>query len=185
MTHQPAPSRHRSDRVVVWIAVGFGSGWLRPGPGTWGSLVGIAWTLLLLGTGDPLLYGMSTLIALLIAVPISTTAERILGQHDPAEVVIDEIVAMPIAFSGYAVLWIAAGAGLPPLAAWKSWWPAMAASFLLFRLFDIWKPWPIRRIQLLPRGWGIVLDDAAAAILAGLATAVGTRILFLIRLAAG
>lgn len=185
MTPSTTPVRRLPDRALIWIAVGFGSGWLRPGPGTWGTLVGVAWTLALLWIGSPLVYGVASVAAMLTTVPICTAAERILGRHDPSEVVMDEIVAMPLAFGGYALVWIAAGAGLPPLSAWNSWWPAMAAAFLLFRLFDIWKPWPIRRIQVLPGGWGIVLDDAAAAILAGLVTGAGTWVLFLIRLAKG
>jgi phosphatidylglycerophosphatase A len=185
MTQTSAPTPQPLDRLIVWIAVGFGSGWFRPGPGTWGSLVGVAWTLALLCTGNPWIYGVAALAFLLAAVPVCTAAERLLGRHDPSEVVLDEIVAVPLAFGGYASLWIMGGAGLPPLAAWSSWWPAMVAAFLLFRLFDIWKPWPIRRIQALPGGWGIVLDDAAAGILAGLLTAAGTWVLFLVRLAKG
>ena len=155
------------DRAVLWLAQGFGSGRLRPAPGTWGSLVGVAWTLLLLAVPSPWFYLAAVAVSLPVAVAACSAAERILGRHDPGSVVLDEIVALPIAFGGYAVHW-AIGTGQMP--AWddaRLWWPFMAGAFVLFRLFDIWKPWPIRLAdRRVHGGIGIMLDDVLAGILA-------------------
>jgi phosphatidylglycerophosphatase A len=67
-----------------------------------------------------------------------------MGKKDPSCVVIDEIAAVPVALAGVGGWWIVLG-------------------FCLFRLFDVWKPWPIRQSQELPGGWGIVVDDLLAA----------------------
>lgn len=94
-----------------------------------------------------------------LSVPASTAVEKLRGK-DPHCVVIDEVVGIQIALLGAA----------PTLA-------GVVAAFLLFRVFDIWKPFPIDRLQSLPGGWGIVADDAVAGVyaravlmIAGLAT---------------
>jgi len=171
--------------ILLCIAQGLGSGRLKPAPGTWGSLVGVIWTLLLLLPGNPLFYLVVTLVTTVVAIPIATRAGRILNHPDSPSVVIDEIVALPIAFSGYALHWTVAGAGLPPLGSIGHWWPALLAAFLLFRLFDVWKPGPIGRLQELPEGTGVVLDDVAAALVSAVLLAVGTRVAFFVRLAMG
>jgi phosphatidylglycerophosphatase A len=79
------------------------------------------------------------------AIWTSTIAERYLGVHDPSCIVIDEAVGMVLALLGCP----------------RMWWVYLLA-FALFRLFDIVKPGPISRLQKLPRGWGIVMDDVAA-----------------------
>ena len=71
------------------------------------------------------------------------------GNSDPPEVVIDEVVGIWIALAGISTGNL-----------------HLAAAFLFFRLFDIWKPGPINRLQALPGGWGIMLDDVAAGLLA-------------------
>jgi phosphatidylglycerophosphatase A len=152
------------ERFQLWVAEGFGSGRLRPGPGTWGSLVGVLWTLLLLGTRNPWIYGLGILLSLPVAVSLASTAERLLGQHDPGRVVIDEIVAMPIAFGGYAIHWVNGTGQLPGWSDLPLFWPFLVAAFVLFRVFDISKPWPIRRLQSWPGGLGVVADDVAAAL---------------------
>ncbi len=171
-----------ADHSLLWLAQGLGSGRLKPAPGTWGSLVGVVWTLLLLLPGSPTFYFSITLLTTIAAIPVATRAGRILNHPDSPSVVIDEIVAMPVAFSGYALHWLFAGAGLPPVGSIALWWPALLTAFLLFRLFDIWKPGPIRRLQNLPEGWGVVIDDFAAALVAALLLAIGTRIAFFVRL---
>ena len=117
-------------------------------PGTWGSLAGLLVWLVL----EPLpLYGQAILI-LLTAAAGTWAAQQMAtfsGKSDPSVVVIDEVVG----------IWIAlAGASTGNL--------HLAAAFLFFRLFDIWKPGPIDRLQRLPGGWGIMLDDLAAGALA-------------------
>jgi phosphatidylglycerophosphatase A len=170
-------------RSLLLVAQGLGLGRLHPGPGTWGSLGGILLTTGLLLVPDPSFYIAAVLILVAAAVPICSAAERALGETDPGSVVLDEIVAVPIAFSGYAAHWWVVGA-TPRIEGISQWWPALLAAFVLFRIFDIWKPWPIRRLQDFHGGFGIVLDDVAAAILSAVLLALGTTVLFYTRLVA-
>lgn len=176
------PPRSPADAACLWIAQGLGSGRLRPGPGTWGSLVGVLLTLLLLAVPGPIPYLATTVVLVALSIPICSRAEKILGETDPGSVVLDEIVAMPVAFSGYAAHWWLAGSS-PALTQIQYWWPALAAGFVLFRIFDIWKPWPIRRLQSLHGGVGIVVDDLAAALVSAVLLGLGTLALFYTRLA--
>jgi phosphatidylglycerophosphatase A len=123
-------------------------------PGTFGSLLGLllAWALVgLSGWPIGVLLALEGVI-LLAGLPICGRAARLIGRPDPGSVVYDEIAAMPLVF-------------LPvPLAFSTS--RALAAAvlgFAWFRLFDILKPWPVRRLERLPGGLGIMIDDAAAA----------------------
>ena len=90
-----------------------------------------------------------------IAVALCGEAEFRLGRKDPGEVILDEFVAMPLCFLGWHAL-----RGPVPDAV------IFLAGFALFRLYDILKPFGIRRLQDLPAGWGIVIDDTAAALAA-------------------
>jgi phosphatidylglycerophosphatase A len=153
-TAPAAPPRTRT--VWAWaIATFFGAGLGKPGPGTYGSvaamllwaLAGIGFhvspqTLLLL-----LLVGIVFSIAL--GVPAATIAARESGRHDPGFVVIDEV----------------AGQWITLLFSPADWRHGLIA-LILFRLFDITKPFPIRRLERLPAGWGIVFDDVAAGLYA-------------------
>jgi phosphatidylglycerophosphatase A len=145
--------------VVLWIAQGFGAGRIPFAPGTFGSLVGLLWFYLLLRTGNFWFYLLGTVLGLALSVWLCGKAERILNQTDPGSIVLDEITAMPLCF----VLWLA----IPwfqrhelPVPNW----PFITMIFILFRVFDIAKPWPIRRTQKLPGGWGVTVDDALAAV---------------------
>ena len=175
----------RGEAVVVCLAQGLGIGRMRPAPGTWGSLLGVAWTAALLSTGSPWAYGLGAMAGVMVAIPVCTAAERLLEAHDPPSVVIDEVVAMPVAFGGHVILWMASGAGLPSWAMIPAWWPYLAAAFVLFRILDIAKPWPIRALQRLPGGHGVVLDDVAAALMAAALLHAGTWGWFVVRLAMG
>lgn len=144
-------------RVGYWIAVGFGSGLLRPAPGTWGSVVGLllAWGLATL----PAAAAIAIWTALLpLAWWACRCGERVLKRHDDGRIVIDEIVAVPI--PAVPTLWMLersdpVAAGIVSLAA-----------FGLFRLFDIWKPGPVGWCDRQPGALGVVLDDLAAGGLA-------------------
>ena len=155
------------DRGILWLAEGFGSGRLRPGPGTWGSLVGCILTVPVLTL--PLWMAVSvTLAALLLAVPVCSRAEALLGKTDPGSVVLDEIVAIPLTLlplKAGGLLGVVSSGDLTVLPAHALWW---AAAFALFRVLDIGKPGPIGALQHLPRGWGIVMDDVAAGLITGL-----------------
>jgi phosphatidylglycerophosphatase A len=92
---------------------------------------------------------LAALAATLIGIPAATIVAREAGREDPGFVVIDEVAGQ----------WIALIAVRPD-------WQHAALALVLFRLFDIWKPWPIRRLEALPEGTGIMLDDVAAGALA-------------------
>jgi phosphatidylglycerophosphatase A len=94
----------------------------------------------------PLIYGALILLFFLLGARAGTIVERQMGT-DPSLVVIDEMVGF----------WIALFA-LPKA------WPLLVGGFFLFRIFDIWKPFPARRAEALPEGWGIMADDAIAGI---------------------
>ena len=152
---------------MVFLAEGFGSGRLRPGPGTWGSVVGVGWFFVLVGSRSLTLYVLGALLATVVAVWACGVAERALGRTDPGSVVLDEIVAIPWCFLPPLVAHVQARGGRFPgivelVGDWP-WW-VVPAGFAAFRLFDIFKPWPIRQLQRLPGGWGIVVDDLAAAV---------------------
>jgi len=167
-----------SDRVLLWLAEGLGSGRLRPGPGTWGSVVALLWLILLLSCANLWIWAVGTLLGLVAAVPICARAERLLGTEDPGSVVLDEITALPLVWIG--VLWTPGGAAFsqpvaPTAIAWAH-APELLTGWVAFRVFDIWKPGPIRTVQRFPNGLGVVADDvlaalAAAAVVAGVAYA--------------
>ena len=175
----------KAANFIVWLAQGLGVGRIHPAPGTWGSLVGVVWALLLLLPGSLVFFVTGILGSSLAAVWICGAAEKILGEHDPGSVVLDEIVAVPVALGGYVGLWWFQAGELPNPAKLADWWPATVASFLLFRLFDIWKPWPIRALQKLPCGWGVVVDDLAAGLVSAAVLWAGSYATFVLKLLRG
>lgn len=142
-------------RVALLIATWFGCGYSPVAPGTAGAVAAllIAWPLAALAGWHPLWPAVLSLAAIPVAVWASTITARHMASKDPGVVVVDEVLGQWMALSGAAVLNV------------RAW----VLAFLLFRLFDIWKPWPIRRLEALPEGWGIVADDVAAGIYAALA----------------
>ena len=131
------------------FAFGFGSGLARFAPGTMGTLMAVPFALLLKQLPD-LVYGVALAALFLAGVWVCGAASRALGRDDPGGIVWDEMV-------GY---WLTV-ALLPP--AW-GWW---LAAFVLFRCFDILKPWPIRQVERrFAGGLGIMLDDIFAALYA-------------------
>lgn len=192
-------------RFAYAIATGFGVGYLKPGPGTWGTLVGLivavishpfTWFLvigrgLILGVGkdEPLLSGSLGMLLLLVpsiavwlllaylGVQTSDQIVNFTGVKDPQYVVIDEISGVHLAL----IL------GLAPLTAPTTFlsrsdaeifalytgmsminWRYLLAAFVLFRLFDISKPYPCRRLEGLRGGWGIMADDWMAGVYAAI-----------------
>ena len=117
-------------------------------PGTWGTLVGGVPAYLALAALPPLLAGAGGVALVLLAVVVAGRAERALGVHDPAVITIDEV-------AGFLVTM--AGAPAEPR--------YVVAGFVLFRVFDIVKPFPANRIdRQVPGGWGTVLDDCVAGL---------------------
>ena len=135
-----------------WLAFGLGSGLARHAPGTFGTLVAIPFYLLLARL-PPAGYAIAVVSAFAIGVWLCDSVSRDLGVHDHGGIVWDEFV-------GY---WITMF--LTPLR-----WEWVLAGFALFRLFDIWKPWPIRWFDDNVRGgFGIMFDDVLAGLAAGAA----------------
>ena len=162
----PDENTARRDEISLWIAQGFDVGRIPFAPGTFGSLVGVLWFALLLVAGSLWLYVIGTLLGLAASVKFCGEAERILGENDPGSVVLDEIAVLPICFLPWVLLELWRTNSMPPVevffsghALWKT-----AAVYVLFRVFDIWKPWPVRQSQNLPGGWGVTVDDLLAAV---------------------
>jgi phosphatidylglycerophosphatase A len=209
-----APPR-RKPRLAYAIATALGTGYLRPSPGTYGSLVGVA-TIVISAifflhpgsvsgwfTRHPLSEAMfadkhflvwgSDIHDAVLAVPLLCalllllilgaigvwSAARVVeysGEKDPQYIVIDEVAGqhltlllplIPIAlphlnehfdFSGYAIFFALS------LVNWKY----LLTGFILFRVFDIWKPFPVRRLEKLPHGWGVMADDWMAGVYAAI-----------------
>ena len=167
------PKPHISLLLATW----FGLGYLPKAPGTWGSLAAMAlallmawantrnhsatsastangnfWTTgLLPGSGEVAI----TIMIAVIGVIVAGRAARYAQIEDPQWVVIDEVSGQLLTY--YLFFWIL------PLN-WKSW----LLGFILFRAFDIWKPFPARQLEHLPGGWGIMADDWMAGIYAAL-----------------
>ena len=160
-------ARSNLHHLIVWIARGFGAGLSPIAPGTIGSIVGFGWHALLLWPRSPWTFALGALGGTLFAIWICGRAEQITGQHDPGSVVLDEIIAIPLAFSGWLVVVSARTGEFPgPGRFFQAETLAGTVGILaVFRLFDIWKPWPIRQSQALPGGWGVVADDLLAAFL--------------------
>ena len=145
------PPRSIWTNPVHFIACGFGFGAVRYAPGTFGTLVAIPFYLFLRHLPAPL-YLLITLITFVIGIALCDITAKAFGLHDHPAIVWDEIVGfwltMWLAPAHLNVLWVILG-------------------FALFRLFDIWKPWPIGWLdKKVHGGFGIMLDDLVAAIFA-------------------
>ena len=158
--------------LAAFIATGFGSGLSPVMPGTAGSVVGVFLGGILVRalashtTSLGLAVGLLTsgLVVGLVGVFAAEPVCRTLGAEDPGCVTIDEVSGQLIACAAIPVL--------PPLSGSLPTWLVWLAAFVLFRFFDIVKPGPIRTVQELRGGWGVVVDDvlggvAAAAVLLG------------------
>ena len=165
--------RSLADKLVVFFAYGFGTGCIPIAPGTFGTAVGFLWIWLLLIPGDISIYVGGIVAGFFLAVAIGWRAEKILGVKDPGAIVIDEIAALPLAFLPAVVATMVKGEPRDFFFFWQGKaivLPLLA--FVLFRLFDIWKPLGIKQSQEVPGGWGLVIDDFLAAILAATVLAV-------------
>ena len=147
--------RSAGSTAASLLATVGGLGCLPVAPGTWGSLVGVM--LGILGArlaspegGHPSGWGVALLVAtFIIGAVVCTHAERHLGQPDPPAIILDEVWGMAAVI---VVLPWTAGS-----------WPFLLVAFLLFRVFDVAKPPPLRHLARLPTGWGIMADDLGAA----------------------
>jgi phosphatidylglycerophosphatase A len=153
-----APSSLPAAGKTLWawtVATFFGAGLGKPGPGTWGSVAavliwaGVAWGIHPAPQILVLLLLAGIVLTLLLGIPAATIVARESGRKDPQFVVIDEVAGQWIALIG----------------SHANWRHALIA-LLLFRIFDITKPFPVRQLEQLPKGWGIVFDDVAAGLYA-------------------
>lgn len=161
----PKPPRNPSDKFLLWLAQGFGAGRIPWAPGTFGSLVGLLWFAVLLVPGSLVIYLMGIALSIAGSVVVCTEAERILGETDPGSIVLDEIIALPICFLPWLVREYLRLGAMPSAEVFFSGKAILGSAgiFLLFRVFDITKPWPVRQSQRLPAGFGVTIDDCLAA----------------------
>ncbi|OBX05662.1 phosphatidylglycerophosphatase [Gallibacterium genomosp. 3] len=136
---------------IHFLALGFGSGLIYPAPGTWGTLAGLITGIILLQWITPPIFLVCTLVAFLLGIYLCGKTAEDMQVHDHGSIVWDEIVA----------IWLVLSA-LPDYS-----WMWYLAAFVLFRLFDILKPMPIRYFdRKLKTGFGIMFDDLLAAVYA-------------------
>jgi phosphatidylglycerophosphatase A len=173
MTETTNAPVEKKPRVALWIATGFGLGYLPIAPGTWGSLGGVAlsWWVWNGSTTPPptawvypppivaflSVQVVFVLLVISLGVWAAERAAQYLRNPDPGSIVIDEISGQQIAYFGL-LSGSAAGVG------WKSW----LLGFILFRIFDIVKPPPARQAEKWPHGWGIMADDWFAGMYAAI-----------------
>lgn len=174
----PTPARTTTDYLAISIAT-CGVGYLPLAPGTFGSLVGVGLYVVLRGSFMALLwplaarnglnllhisYAMVTLELVAVSVVsavgtwAATRVEKLSGKKDPGKVVIDEVAGQMLALTAMPM-------------EFESWWTIILA-FLLFRVFDIVKPYPARKLESLPAGLGIMSDDLVAGVYAALGVAL-------------
>jgi phosphatidylglycerophosphatase A len=150
---QAAGASRQTPPWATLVATFFGIGRMRPGPGSWGSATTVLlWAALAYTLAPswqtPVAIALAALVTL-VGIPAATQVARGSGIKDPQFVVIDEVAGQLIALIAV------------PLA-----WKSFLAGFILFRAFDIVKPPPVRQLEALPEGSGIVLDDVAAGLYA-------------------
>lgn len=136
------------NQAIKFLATGFGSGLSPVAPGTCGTLVGVA--VCASSSFLPGLFRLLFILAVAIgSVYIAGQAERLYGKKDDGRIVIDEIAGFQVAMAALPVTCV-----------------YLCLAFVLFRIFDIWKPLGINRLQSLPGGWGVVADDLGAGVYA-------------------
>jgi phosphatidylglycerophosphatase A len=149
-------------RLATLIGTVLGVGYIRPAPGTWGSLVALPWGWLLHVLGGFPLLCLGFLAAFAAGWWATAVMTRGQADHDPSEIVIDEVAGqwiaiLPISHAAWSM-------GLDVLVMWPGW----IAAFALFRLFDIWKPGPVGWADRRGDALGVMLDDIIAGALAAL-----------------
>ncbi|QPM89773.1 phosphatidylglycerophosphatase A family protein [Pseudooceanicola algae] len=150
---------------TVFATLG-GIGYLKPASGTWGSLAALplAWALHV--AGGPMLLLLACFAVFLAGVVATESHTARTGDHDPSEVVIDEVVGLWIAFLPVSFGAAHVGASLTAL------YPGWIMAFLAFRLFDIWKPGPVGWADRRSDAFGVMLDDVIAGVMAAVVVIV-------------
>ncbi|UWR24042.1 phosphatidylglycerophosphatase A [Sulfitobacter sp. S190] len=149
------------------IATLLGAGYIRPAPGTWGSLVALPWAWLVHVIGGFPLLVLATVAAFFKGWWATAKLTEGSDDHDPSEIVVDELVGQWIALMPLSLASWRMGIDITVM------WPGWIAAFLLFRLFDIWKPWLVGRADRRGDALGVMLDD----VIAGVFAAIGVLVL--------
>ncbi len=147
-----------STRLVVNIATLGPIGRVKKAPGTVGSVAGLLLYAVLFQAAGPIEFLLFATVLSYLAMAICDAAESRLQMRDPGMIVLDECIAMPMVFYGMG--------GSAGLVVEHGGWPVLLPGFILFRIFDILKPFGIARLQNLPGGIGCVVDDLGAALAA-------------------
>jgi len=147
------------DKTALFIAQGAYSGRAPIAPGTAGTVVGVLLYLLFKDLGTPG-YGAACISVIAIGTWAAGHADRMFGTKDDSTIVIDEIAGFLVALF------------IIPFT-----WGSVAAGFLIFRAFDIVKPWPLRRLERIPGGLGVMLDDLGAGVYTNIVLQVAGSIL--------
>lgn len=146
---------------MKWLASVAGVGFLKPAPGTWGSFAALPLAYLIHQTGGFWLLVVATIIAFVAGLKATGTVTKT-GDHDPSWVVIDEVVGQWIAL--FPISYGAAMMGVDIVRLWPGW----LAAFVMFRLFDIWKPWLVGWADRRGDPLGVMLDDVIAGFFAAI-----------------
>ena len=152
----------------------FGLGWMPIAPGTWGSLPPMFILGLMghMGSGPvaiAIVMGVLLAWGSLVCVVLAPSAIAQTGNKDPGEVVVDEVAGQAVCFLAVPFMAVQSMTVVQV-------WMIAVAGFLLFRVFDIFKPWPANRLEGLPKGWGILADDLMAGLYAGLCLWMAVRL---------
>lgn len=140
-----------------------GLGMLPFAPGTFGTLAGVGLAVVALWAPNPdVALLVFAAVVTLAGVPLARAAEREAGCEDPGWFVLDEVAGFLLAVA------------FTPLAARTPF--VLLAAFLAFRVFDIWKPWPVRQLEGFPGGWGVMADDLAAGVYANVVVQLAVRV---------
>lgn len=154
-------------RLTRIITSFFGAGLLKPAPGTWGTAAALPVGYVLHGIGGATLLAVAIVIGFRVGIWATQHEERITNSHDASEIVIDEAVGIWI-----TLLPVSIGLGHAGVDPWLFPWPGWVSAFVLFRLFDIWKPGPVGWADRQPGALGVMLDDVIAGVFAAIGVAL-------------
>jgi phosphatidylglycerophosphatase A len=160
------------NKLRAFLTTGLGLGYAPVAPGTFGSAGAIGvYALAVLSLPTPYcVFGVMTIVAIFFSiacVKLGPFTEKAFGKKDPSECTADE-------WAGQALTMLA----LPIMVGPAGVWITCSVGFAMFRLFDITKPPPVRQLEKLPQGWGVLVDDLAAGVYANIASQLILRLLF-------
>jgi len=170
--------KNKRDCIRWIVATWFGSGLLPKAPGTWGSLAAIPFAYMISVYTVPYVFISATVALFLFGIGVSNSIEKSARKKDPGFIVVDEVVGQWVALFPLPFLYKCINQDSFPYFLIS----LIATAFITFRIFDIWKPWPIRHLeQSIPGGLGIMLDDVIAGFYALIITSAFTAGILFIR----